>query len=276
VDYSAKTLLCGNNVTVQMAPHRTGYTFEGWLSSNGELYSVGDVFVLESDVTLTAQWEKLTGLSYTVHYFEEGTNMVIKTEKHVGGMTFEDVVNSSSEVIKIDGYLFSYADPTSLTIGIDEGKNVINLYYTADRVGGGEDGDQPDNIPDQYQKKVIFKVVNGTWDGIKTADIIQYVTLMTDGKWDVNGAAVIDDAIVPTGMIANDGFENGVWDEEFPVIVSDTSDVTYTFTFVAEPTHNPDTADNGSVFFRLASVSACVACLCLTSARRRKKMAGNK
>jgi uncharacterized repeat protein (TIGR02543 family) len=276
VDYSTKTILCGNNISVQPAPRRTGYTFEGWLSGSGELYSVGDVFVLESDVTLTAQWKKLTGLSYTVNYFEEGTNMVIKAKKQVGGMSFDDIVNSSSEVIKIEGYLFSYADPTSLTIGIDEGKNIINLYYTADRTGGGENGDQPDEIPDKYQKKLIFKVVNGTWDGTKTADIIKYVTLMTDGKWDANGSAIVDDKIVPVGMIANSGFENGAWDVTFPMNVIDTSDVTYTFTFVAKPVVNPDTADNGSLLFWLASVSVCVACICLISVRRRKKTEGNK
>ena len=276
VDYGAKTVLCGNGVTVQAAPHRMGYTFEGWLSDNGELYSAGDKFILESDVTLTAQWEKMTGLSYTVHYFEEGTNMVIKTEKRVNGMTFEDIVNSSSEVIKIDGYLFSHADPTSLTIGIDESKNIINLYYTADRLGGGDGGEQPDEIPDKYQKKVIFKVVNGTWDGTVATDIVKYVTLMTDGKWDVNGAATIDETLVPSGMIANDGFENGTWDETFPVTVVDTTDVTYTFTFVSKPVVNPDTADNGHIFFWIASAFACVACVYFIVDRRRKTIPDNK
>ena len=42
-------------------------------------------------------------------------------------MTFGDVINSSDEVITIDGYNFNSFDKDTLTIGTDE--NVINIYY---------------------------------------------------------------------------------------------------------------------------------------------------
>ena len=53
--------------------------------------------------------------------------------------------------------------------------HTIRVVYASDIVG--EKGDEPDNIPDMYQKKVTFKVVNGTWNSTDSADKVSYVTL---------------------------------------------------------------------------------------------------
>ena len=107
---------------------------------------------------------------------------------------------------------------------------VLQLYYNKDEIGGGNNGDESDEIPDKYQKTVIFKVVNGTWADKKTEDIIKVVTLEKDGKWDENGSAALT---APTGMKANDGFRNdlGAWDITPPATVSGTATETYTYTF---------------------------------------------
>lgn len=45
-----------------------------------------------------------------------------------------------------------------------------------------------DGVPDKYQKKVTFQVVNGTWEDGTSAARVTYVTLMKDGKWDMTAA----------------------------------------------------------------------------------------
>lgn len=49
-----------------------------------------------------------------------------------------------------------------------------------------------DGVPDKYQKKVTFQVVNGTWEDGTSAAKVTYVTLMKDGKWDMNGSAYLN------------------------------------------------------------------------------------
>ena len=72
-------------------------------------------------------YTKRTDLSYTVNYLEKGTGRVIEDPKTVENKSYEDVVNSESEVINIDGYVFDSADKETLIIGTEE--NIINLYY---------------------------------------------------------------------------------------------------------------------------------------------------
>jgi len=124
-------------------------------------------------------------------------------------------------------------------VACDTENIVINFYYAADSLGGGKDGDESDSIPDKYQKKVIFEVINGKWSDDTSDDISVYVTLVTDGKWDINGSAEL---IAPEGMKAEEGFEGGEWIVLPPSSVSGTDEVKYTFVFV-EKTSEPEDPD---------------------------------
>jgi hypothetical protein len=96
-----------------------------------------------------------------------------------------------------------------------------------------------------YQKKVIFKVVNGVWADGNSSDKFVYLTLMKNGEYAVDGTATL---VAPTGMKANEGYEGGAWDVTPPATVSGTNTETYTYTFTkvvvppADP-ENPDTPD---------------------------------
>ena len=124
------------------------------------------------------------------------------------------------------------------------GRNDVAYIFTAmweiDKIG---DGDKPDGIPDKYQKKVTFKVVNGTWENKTNTDISYYVTLLdSNGKWSVDGTARIT---IPTGMIANYGYENGRWDIVPTEIVSGTEESVFVYSFekTAETKPQPTTAE---------------------------------
>ena len=69
---------------------------------------------------------------------------------------------------------------------------------------------------------VTFKVVNGTWQDKTTKNKTVKVTL-------VNGRGNLPSSRIPTGMIANEGYENGRWNRTPSETV--TGDVTYTYTF---------------------------------------------
>ena len=110
--------------------------------------------------------------------------------------------------------------------GKDDVAYIFTAIWEVDKIGNEE---KPDGIPDKYQKKVTFKVVNGTWEDKSANDISYYVTLLDkEGKWNVNGTARIN---IPTGMTANYGYENGKWDIEPKSPVKGTNAETYTYTF---------------------------------------------
>ena len=72
---------------------------------------------------------------------------------------------------------------------------------------------------------VTFRVVNGTWADGTTADKQATVPL-------ISGKGTLDTANIPTGMKANSGYTNGMWDIQ-PNTVPDavTGDVVYTYSF---------------------------------------------
>ena len=234
VDYGDATYLCGSTAKAKEAAHRHGYVFQGWKAEDGTVYQVHDVITVNQDILLTAQWTKQTGLSYTVRYLEENTNKVLKQETVVNNMTFGDVVNSLDHKADIEDYLFVYANPETLTIDTEAGKNIIYLYYTLDTVGGGADGDDSDNIPDKYQKKITFKVVNGAWNDGAATDKIVYVTLMANGKWDENGTAVLPVPAVGEKPATN--FQEGQWEAMPPQTVSGTEALAFTYTYFRSTT----------------------------------------
>ena len=54
----------GNTATVAAAPSRAGYVFAGWQDADGKQYAAGDAVIVDHDITLTAQWNKLVTVSF--------------------------------------------------------------------------------------------------------------------------------------------------------------------------------------------------------------------
>lgn len=77
------------------------------------------------NVEVTVTYTKRTDLSYTVHYYWNGTTESVAPDKTVPGQTFNASVTESP--IDIDGYTPVSED--SKTITITTGANVINFYY---------------------------------------------------------------------------------------------------------------------------------------------------
>lgn len=87
---------------------------------------------------------------------------------------------------------------------------------------------------DPIYKKVIFKVVNGTWSDGSTEDIVLTLELKDNkGNPNKNGFASLVGNI-PTGMLPLKGYESGNWDILPPDIVNGTADEIYTYIFTPD------------------------------------------
>ena len=87
--------------------------------------------------------------------------------------------------------------------------------------------------PEVKEATITFKVVNGTWEDDTTADKTVKVKL-TDGK------GTLADSDIPTGMKANEGYENGAWDTNPNKEVIGDAAYTYTFTKKEEVKPEPE------------------------------------
>lgn len=54
----------GNTATVAADPTRAGYQFAGWQDADGNQYAAGNTVIVDHDITLTAQWNKLVTVSF--------------------------------------------------------------------------------------------------------------------------------------------------------------------------------------------------------------------
>ncbi|MEE1320105.1 MAG: InlB B-repeat-containing protein [Acutalibacteraceae bacterium] len=237
---------------IDYVPVRDGYEFEGWYTNpecTGETVSA-IAETVAADTELYAKWKKtsvpttpvepLDYVSYTVEHYKEnadGTYSIVEEDTEILSGKIGDTVTASANTY--EGYCFNVTQSEATVSGILKAISsasdilTLKLYYDIDKIGGGENGDKGDDVSDKYQKKVIFRVVNGTWSDGTSADKVVYLDLMKGGKYAVDGTASLT---APTGMSANEGFKNGSWDAEIPSVVSGTETLVYTYEFVRATT----------------------------------------
>ncbi len=228
-------------------PVKDGYTFiewreEGAAVDGSETYGslAGDYSVEE--ITIVAYFEENPEVTYNdpEEVDEIPYNKYIKVDpkggvwNHLGQVYTEATTLLMTEDRTLDKP--TREDYTFMGWARTSGEGNIVYIYTAqwkeDKIGE-VDPDHGDEIPDEYQKKIIFKVLNGTWADGTTADKAVVVTLMKEGKPDATGSASLT---APDGMIANAGYDTpGQWREEVPAVVSGTDAVTYTYVFHKTP-----------------------------------------
>lgn len=81
-----------------------------------------------NNVEVTVTYTKRSDLSYTVHYYWNGTTTSVKESKTVPGQTFGDIITTET-AIAIEGYTALPNQTCSLIVGADASENVINFYY---------------------------------------------------------------------------------------------------------------------------------------------------
>lgn len=115
----------GDPVEVAAAPTLNGYTFSGWSTTDATVGSDGSFTMPSNKVTLTGSWALRSDLSYTVHYYWNGTNDKVAEDKVVESQTFNTIVTEKPATVP--GYTPVSADSKTITIGT--GTNEITFYY---------------------------------------------------------------------------------------------------------------------------------------------------
>lgn len=114
------------SIKIEEEPTWAGYTFSGWTTSDAEI-SNGKFEMPEKNVELTGSWIANNNVSYTVHYYKQGTTDKVAEDKTVTGKTFNTEVTETAETVS--GYTVE-GEPTR-KITLDDYDKEITFYYTA-------------------------------------------------------------------------------------------------------------------------------------------------
>lgn len=157
-----------------------GYEFTGWNPTIAE--------TVTEDVTYTAQYKIKDNLSYTVHYYWNGTTDKVAEDKTVEGKTFGQTY--TEDPIKIDGY--TWVSPDSKRVTIDEATNEITFYYYKNVTLTAEDrivtyNGQEQTVNTGYD--VVVKADNGKnfkLSGVEFSGVYASGTGKEVGKYDID------------------------------------------------------------------------------------------
>ncbi len=122
---------------------KAGYKFDKWTDNAGKSFNDDAALKAASyleDQTFTAYFTA-TEQTYKVKYLDEDKNVEIHDMSDPKDAHFGDEIKGYTEKIDISGYTFVKAE--DLTVGTDNEKNIVNVYYSKDA--------NKDNIPDKYQ-----------------------------------------------------------------------------------------------------------------------------
>ena len=178
----------GDPVEVAAAPTLNGYTFSGWSTTDATVGSDGSFTMPSNKVTLTGSWTLRSDLSYTVHYYWNGTNDKVAEDKTVEGKTFGQTY--TEDPIKIDGY--TWVSPDSKRVTIDEATNEITFYYYKNVTLTAEDrivtyNGQEQTVNTGYD--VVVKADNGKnfkLSGVEFSGVYASGTGKEVGKYDID------------------------------------------------------------------------------------------
>lgn len=115
----------GEPVEVAPAPTLNGYTFSSWSTTDATVGSDGSFTMPSNKVTLTGSWTLRSDLSYTVHYYWNGTTDKVAEDKVVDGQTFNETVTETP--VPVNGY--TPVSDAAVELKIGTGTNEITFYY---------------------------------------------------------------------------------------------------------------------------------------------------
>ena len=226
------------DVAIRPVPTQEGYTFYGWTSKDSA-FDIRGFKMPAHNVVIEGKFEKNPAKQYTYtvnkHFYnEKGVEVnVVKGEATpaventaVSELYKKDAVNQTDK----DGKTYVYVPGlTTVTDKLEKlTKDVtIDLYYYLNVEGGND-------IPDAWEYRLTFKVVNGSWNDGTSADIVTYVQC----KDQKTGEAFKDEAVVvpvtripAVGDKPNSGYHAGAWDTSPYDNYKVQKDTVFTYTY---------------------------------------------
>ena len=228
----------GTDVTVRTAhPEKEGYTFTGWTSTDSA-FDIRGFKMPAHAVVIEGKFEKNPAKQYTYtvnkHFYnEKGVEVnVVKGEATPAAenTAVSDLYKADAKNQTVDGKTYVYVSGlTTVTDNLEKlTKDVtIDLYYYLNVEGGND-------IPDAWEYRLTFKVVNGSWNDGGNADIVTYVQCK-DKK--TGEAFEAEDVVVPVTRIPavgdkpNSGYHAGAWDTSPYDNYKVQKDTVFTYTY---------------------------------------------
>ena len=231
-----KTYNYGTLVKIRDNAVKEGHTFSGWKIGNEDAKD----FEIKSNVTIEGFFTQ-NKHSYTInkHFYNE-KDVEVKVENGktkigneyalVAELYKNDAVNQT-----VDGKTYVYVPGlTKVTDNLEKlTKDVtIDLYYYLD-VKGGEKPDETGNgIPDAWEYRLTFKVVNGEWNNGGNADIVVYVSFKDNKTGKTLKEVVVPITRIPVvGDKPNSGYRAGSWDTTPVGNAKVEKDTVFTYTY---------------------------------------------
>ena len=223
----------GDNVTLAAKPTQTGHTFTGWSSTDVKLD--GTSFTMPAkDVTIQGFLTQNTH-KYTINkhfYDEKGVEIAelasTATAPGAENALIADLYKNDAVNQTVSGKNYVYVPGLTTPKDGTLTKDVtIDLYYYLNVEGGND-------IPDAWEHRLTFKVVNGEWNDGGNADIVTYVQF----KNEKTGEAFEDkNVVVPVTRIPavgdkpNSGYHAGAWDTSPYDNYKVQKDTVFTYTY---------------------------------------------
>ena len=196
----------------------SGYVFDGWYLDEQFTQKVNfDSTQITTNETYYRHYVP-SSVTYFINYYYDN----VLTETETSSSTYGSTINEYTDKCK-EGYTLDRVEGLPLAIGVDESKNVINVYYAKDENKNG--------IPDKYEVTITYNVINGTFDG-KESIVQTYVIAQKDnnGNWTSIETKLSN---IPKPE-PNTGYKEGSWDITPTSTTIVKENTTYTYTCIKD------------------------------------------
>ena len=222
-----------SDVAIRPVPTKDGYTFTGWKIGDKD----AENFKMPAhNVEIHGSYRQNTR-KYTVnkHFYDEKGAEIAELASTANASGAEnapiaDLYKADAANQTVDGKNYVYVPGlTKVTDNLEKlTKDVtIDLYYYLNVEGGND-------IPDAWEYRLTFKVVNGEWNDGGNADIVTYVQF----KDQKTGEAFKDEAVVvpvtripAVGDKPNSDYHAGAWDTSPYDNYKVQKDTVFTYTY---------------------------------------------
>ena len=237
-EYATDTYKVDAGVVIRDIPTKEGYTFSGWTSEDAAFNSSG--FKMPArNVTIKGTFTQ-NKHEYTINkhfYNEKGVEVKVVNGEPQTAVENTEIKNlytaNTQETFENQTYVY-VSGLTTVTENLEKLiKDVtIDLHYYLD-VKGGEKPDETGNgIPDAWEYRLAFKVVNGEWNNGGSADIVVYVPFKDNKTGDELKYAVVPITSIPAvGDKPNSGYRAGSWDTTPVGNAKVEKDTVFTYTY---------------------------------------------
>ena len=183
---------------IETAPTKADQDFLGWsTTTTGECITdwtsvkLSQLADNSGQVTFYAQWKSKdtpsTTAKYTVKHHKWDADQKKYVEDTSKAQSYDGTigteVNVTDKATSYEGYVLNKQISKLTGTVAPNNELTLNLYYDIDKIGDGENKDQPDEIPDRHQVTVNYVSSNTNWGSVNRSKEVITLINTESGKW---------------------------------------------------------------------------------------------